>query len=358
MRKQRPVFRLSIFVLSFFLLCGCGTRRYDWVLTIDGTPIAPGLYRLFQIQAYSEAAQATSDSDKMFSQTISGKSTQDWIAERTSNLLCAYQYYETQFSAKELSFTEAQQAQIDARAAEDWAEVCAIYERNGVSKEDFYRYDQNSLKAQALFAAAYADVTDEQIREFLDRNFARLDYVQLPLTGPDGALADEVTAALQKTVDSALSQLQNGSDWATTAQKLAERCYRAAGFTVNSSEPSSFVHTSYINLSTTADASSESLAAAVSATEPGKYGVFESPGAYCVLFCRQPNYTTQQEFSDLRTAVLYQMKGAEFSAAVSNACSDYNVLSDVDAVRFYSPQKLDLSSGTASSTAESSSDLP
>ena len=90
-------------------------------------------------------------------------------------------------------------------------------------------------------------------------------------------------------------------------------------------------------------------------TKVGECGSFQAAGYYYVLFRRQENFQSQEDFQALRPSVLYQMKGAEFTAAMQAECDQYHIVLDEAAVSFYSPKKLELSFGTlnsASSRAE------
>lgn len=343
---------LAALALSLCTFAGCGGQQsYTSVLTVNDSPVSPGLYRLFQLQAYTEAAQSVASSDTLFSQTISGKSAVDWIADRTADLLRTYFYYETEFAANGLSFTDEEKAEADLLIAQDWEKVSALYERNAITETDFYAYDLNVFKAKKLFLATYADISDDEIRHFLNENFARMNYVQLPLITSAGTLLPAEDAAfVDFAVSDALKSIAQGAGFAETITQLITDCYTKAGFTV-SGTGTGYIRTSYLQLTDTAADAAPTLASTVCATAEGACGSFKVEGYYYVVFRRQPNYTGEAEFASLRSSVLYQMKSGEFSEKMKPVCESYEIIIDAAAASYYSPKKLDLSSGSLSSSA-------
>ncbi|MEG0803671.1 MAG: hypothetical protein RSF90_01810 [Pygmaiobacter sp.] len=267
---------LALFLAGLLCVCalaGCGKKDFDSVVTIDGTPVTPGIYRLFQTMAYMEAAQSVPDtSTDLFAQKIEDVAVLDWINNRTVDLLKSFVYFEKEFDAQKLSFTDKETKDIDDTIAADWAEVSAIYEKNGVVNADFTIYERNSFKVQKLFETANSDVTDAEIKIYLDTNFALVNYVQLPLVSADGsAMSEENSAKIAKNAEDALKKIKSGEDFTAVATAVVPECYALGGFGLNGADPAKMVQTAFLNI-TAKDASKE-LAEKVASTALNEAGL-------------------------------------------------------------------------------------
>ncbi len=83
---------LALALVMMLALSGCIGNFYKNAGTINGVEISSGLYLIAQYTAFSEARanDAVDDEQDLFSQTLDGKSTSDWISERTVELLRRY----------------------------------------------------------------------------------------------------------------------------------------------------------------------------------------------------------------------------------------------------------------------------
>lgn len=201
------------------LLSGCGEKQFDSVLTVDGEAISPAVYRMYQMQAYVQASQRVSS----LSDTIGGVAAADWIYDTTVSLLRARRYYELEFEAQGLSFTEAERAQLETQTGEAWASAHAIYEKNGVDEAAYRQYQLTNAKGRKLFEAYCADLTDEQVKAYLEGHFVLIEYTQLPRIDSDGAALDEEgLSAVDRIAERALDELAASGGDADFAEVCAE----------------------------------------------------------------------------------------------------------------------------------------
>ena len=343
MKLKRLAASSAALLLLAGLLSGCGEKQFDSVLTVDGEAVSPAVYRMYQMQAYVQASQRVSS----LSDTIGGVTASDWIYDTTVSLLRARRYYELEFDAQGLSFTEDERALLEEQTGSAWASAHAVYEKNGVDEDVYRQYQLCNAKGRKLFEAYCADLTDEQVKAYLEDHFVFIEYTQLPRIDSDGApLDEEDLRAVDRLAEQALDELAAPGGDAGFVQVCAgavAASFALGGFTVpDLSSADNFVSSSYLTLDGTGNAFTEALAQKAEAVGVGGFGSYADERV-TVLFHRLPNYETEQAFQDLRPSVLATMRGEDFDAACSQVWDAYDVAADEKAVAWYDPRKLDLS---------------
>lgn len=349
MKKAIALCLSALLCLSLFV--GCGEKSFDSVVTVDGTPITPGVYRLYQSIAYTEASRSVSDTSKdMFSQKIEDKSVSDWIYDRTVSLLQSFVYFQREFDRLKLSFTEEEQKQMNETIESEWKEVSGVYEKNGITKEDFTVYDESSFKVQKVFLDSCSDLSEEQVKEFFNQNFALITYTQLPLMDSAGtALSEETAKKVSATAEKALAETKGGASFMEAALPAITEAYKEAGFDITSYKPENFIMRTYLNLDN--KDGNNALGETVSKVEVGNIGLHKAEGQYYVLFQRLENYSSQEEFEALKLNVLLEMRSDEYNAKAEPIYKAYEVVADSAAVKYYDPKKLDLTESPVNSAA-------
>lgn len=325
------------------LLCGCAGQQYDTVLTLDGEPVCPALYRVYQIQSYVQAAQTAGAPGGQ----IEGKEFSDWVQENTLQLLRARHYYEEQFEAQGLAFTPEEEQQLKEQAASAWQSLGRVYEKNGVDEAAYLAYLTTNAKAVKLFDLYCAQVSDQEIRSYLEENFLLIEYIQLPRISADGSAMEAGTLAQVDQLAAGVAgqfEAAPDPDFAALGARAVSQAYALGGFTPpDLSDQGSYLHSSYLRRGKTGDSFTDGLAAAADATPPGRCGVF-SDSQLAVVYHRLPNYRTEADFQALRSSVLVEMHSGDFSAEGAAVWENYPLQADPKALEYYSPKKLDLSS--------------
>ena len=350
--KMKKVLALCLSaLLSLSLFAGCGQKSFDSVVTVDGTPITPGIYRLYQSIAYTEASRSVSDTSKdMFSQKIEDKPVSDWIYDRTVSLLQSFVYFQREFDRLGLSFTEDEKKQMTSTIDSEWKEVSGVYEKNGITKEDFTVYDESSFKVQKVFLDSCSDLSEDQIKTFFDQNFALITYTQLPLMDSSGnALSEDAAKKVTATAEKALAETEKGASFMEAAVPAITEAYKEAGFDITNYKPENFVMRTYLNLDN-ADGKNV-LGESISKVKTGSIGLHKADSQYFVLFQRLENYSSQEEFDALKLNVLLEMRSDEYNAKAEPIYTAYEVVPDSAAVKYYDPKKLDLTEPPVNSTA-------
>ncbi|MFR1808712.1 MAG: hypothetical protein ACLSWV_07165 [Pygmaiobacter massiliensis] len=350
--KMKKVLALCLSaLLCVSLFAGCGKKSFDSVLTVDGTPITPGIYRLYQSIAYTEASRSVPDASKdMFSQKIEDKSVSDWIYDRTVSLLQSFVYFQREFDRLKLSFTEEEQKQMNETIESEWKEVSGVYEKNGVTKEDFTVYDESSFKVQKVFLDSCSDLSEEQVKDFFNKNFALITYTQLPLMDSTGnALSEEAAKKVAAIAEKALAETKDGASFMEAALPAITDAYKEAGFDITSYKPENFVMRTYLNLDN--EDGKNALGETVSKVDVNNIGMHKADGQYYVLFQRLENYSSQDEFEALKLNVLLEMRSDEYNAKAEPIYKAYEIVADSAAVKYYDPKKLDLTEPPVNSAA-------
>ena len=337
------LFALVPMLLCAVLLSGCGEKQFDSVLTIDGEPVDPATYRMYQIQSYFEAAQQVSS----LADTIDGVNAVEWINRNTQQLLRERRYYDQAFEQSGLSFTSAEQEEIEQTSAESWASAGPVYLRNGVDQQTFFAYQLSAARQNALFDQFCADLTDEEIRNYLDEQFVFIEYVQLPRFDVSGdPLGEDELEELQTLAQNTLRKMRSGTEsFSAACAEAVSASYALGGFSApDLNDTDSYIFSSYLSRL----AGNENVAGLVE--EVGKTAI-DSFGSYTdeqfiLIFHRLPNWETEDDFEALRPSVLWQMRGADFEAQGAAVWENYTLQTDAEALDWYQPQKLDLSAPT------------
>ena len=355
-RITGPVFAVvAIAALGF----GCSARSYDSVLTVDGTAVPPALYQLCQLQGFLSAAQTVGSSTPatVLSATIADTTGADWVHSQTVEALREFQYYTTEFDRQKLSFTDEELSAFESKVKSSWAPYAALYQNNGIDYDSFYQYNLSIYKAQKLFEFSYADVPDDTLKQYLEQNYLHIECVLLPRVDSSGtALADEKLQQIQQIGNDALAKLQlssTASPFSTLALQAVSDAYPIAGFSAPSADSAgSYIQTPYLLIGDKSDGFGGALTSAAQQVELGAYGLYRDEQSL-ILFHRLPNYETDAQFAALRSALLKQMWGDEFTKTSKAVWDTYTVEENSSAVSYYSPKKITFAS--AATAAPSSS---
>ena len=91
-------------------LAGCVISAPQTVLTVNGEAIPAGLYLSYQYSAYTEAASQLSSNETLEDATIDGVPADEWVHNRTIELIRQHVYVERAFEEQGLTIPEAEAA--------------------------------------------------------------------------------------------------------------------------------------------------------------------------------------------------------------------------------------------------------
>lgn len=191
---------------------------------IDGMKVPAGVFISKQFDAYydavyytdpneetaetsaettsEEAAETTSIWDKV----IEGKAIEEWVNDEATKSMQQYVAVEKKFDELGLSFTDEEMEAAKAYIDSVWEYYGESYEEIGVGKNSQLLIYLNTIKKSNIFNYYYGEggekaATEEEIRNYLEENKARINYIEMTLKVGEGNLlksdakADEMTRA-------------------------------------------------------------------------------------------------------------------------------------------------------------------
>lgn len=181
-----------------FASCGEDTT---WVIKNDQNTVSAGQYLYYLMNAYASASGKVSDSSKdVLSQQVEEKDASEWIKESAMESARMYLEVEKMFAEEGLTLDDADTAYVDQYVVYMWAYYSEIYEKNGISDKTLREVMLNSTKSGKLFDHLYGEggareIPVEDVKKYINENYAKTKSIMLSLNNLDGKLRDEATIA-------------------------------------------------------------------------------------------------------------------------------------------------------------------
>ena len=181
-----------------FASCGEDTT---WVIKNDQNTVSAGQYLYYLMNAYASASGKVSDSSKdVLSQQVEEKDASEWIKESAMESARMYLEIEKMFAEEGLTLDDADTAYVDQYVVYMWAYYSEIYEKNGISDKTLREVMLNSTKSGKLFDHLYGEggareIPVEDVKKYINENYAKTKSIMLSLNNLDGKLRDEATIA-------------------------------------------------------------------------------------------------------------------------------------------------------------------
>lgn len=345
--KKRIALLLSGALLALsFTAC---SEKYTTPVTVDGQGVPAGVYLMCQLSAYSEASNNTTDTKTdLLKQQIDGKDASEWINARTQELCRTYVYGERTFDEKGMTISDEDKATQQATIDKNWESYSSFYEKNGIGKESYTSYFMNNYKQQQLYNAYMAEVptvTDEEAKAYLDADYARMDYIMLPLISftDYSALDSDKATAVRLAGDSLAKGLNDGTLTTDEAvKKYVKDAYTVAGYADVDvdTNPSSYVYSNLISKEST-DYTADLINGLFAAEVGGPWTVVEQ-GNYLVVYHRTANYADEAAFQSLKSSIETQMHSDAYTKQIEAVYNAYDYQEDSGAIRHYSLKKVSL----------------
>ena len=134
-------------------LAGCVISAPQTVLTVNGEAIPAGLYLSYQYSAYTEAASQLSSNETLEDATIDGVPADEWVHNRTIELIRQHVYVERAFEEQGLTIPEAEAASAQSTADQYYDENEDLIAANGIGKESYRTFYMSQVKYNALLQA-------------------------------------------------------------------------------------------------------------------------------------------------------------------------------------------------------------
>ncbi len=370
-------------------LTSCGDT--SWAADIEGTRIPAGVYIQFLMQARADAEeQMTEEDTDLWSKTFEDKNAEQWIKDQAMEMCKQYVAVEKKFDELGLQFSEDDTEQLEYQLQVAWEQYGeSFYEKNGVARSSLRLVYENQIKRSLVFDKYYETngldaVAEADIQKYYTDNYARVKYIQMPLTDGEGnKLKSEGKKQFKEEVaDKLFARAQQGEDFDQLIDEFtayrdeleAEANASSSSETSTSSDAStSSSSTTSSETSTSSDASTSSTSSSDTASgeeeeeDPyvnekifkkgttGSYEkvisfifssakenepIFYEEDDYYYIILRLPIMERKELYDDNRRSILMEIKGDEFVELVDGWCKDYRVELNSDSYKRYSPKKI------------------
>jgi len=201
-------------------LTSCG-KDTTWGANIDGMQLRAGILIYFQSNAVSEASGHMTEGDTdVLAITIEDKPARDWINDKTVKDMREYAAVEKKFDELGLSLEDSELKALSNNIDQWWDDyVGTYYEEIGVSKQSYYDAVLNSQKRIELFDYYYSEggelaVSDDEIKNYLLENNARIKFIKMPLKDGEGnLLKSEGKAEIKKMAEDYIERAKGGESF-------------------------------------------------------------------------------------------------------------------------------------------------
>lgn len=220
-------------------LTACGEKT-TWGAVIDGVQIPAGVFIYYLDTANYEARQklneqtdtsadlspegAAAQSSEtvtlpLYSSQIDGVDSKQWIYDRATELMQEYAAVEAKFDEYGLTLTDDDKQSAQVYLDQIWDYAGDYYTSMGVSENSYKSIFLNSSKRQKLFETIYSEggekaVSDDEIKTYLDENYALINYIDVELKDGEGnLLKSEGKAERMDMLNSYMERYNNGEDF-------------------------------------------------------------------------------------------------------------------------------------------------
>ena len=220
-------------------LTACGEKT-TWGAVIDGVQIPAGVFIYYLDTANYEAQQklneqtdtssdlspegAAAQSSEtvtlpLYSSQIDGVDSKQWIYDRATELMQEYAAVEAKFDEYGLTLTDDDKQSAQVYLDQIWDYAGDYYTSMGVSENSYKSIFLNSSKKQKLFEIIYSEggeraVSDDEIKTYLDENYALINYIDVELKDGEGnLLKSDGKAERMEMLNSYIERYNNGEDF-------------------------------------------------------------------------------------------------------------------------------------------------
>ncbi|MGN1081895.1 MAG: peptidylprolyl isomerase [Acutalibacteraceae bacterium] len=215
-------------VLMLISLVSCSNT--DWVIEEGDITISSGVYLGYLINATLEALSSNSaESVKdLMKLTIENKSADEYIKENALNYCKTHIAIEKKFKELGLTLSEETENSIDSDLARYLAYYSAYYEENGCGEKSLRAIIESNYMLDELFMYYYGEggekeVSKDELTKYLVENYARVQYISVPLTDTSTyeALEGEELDNAKDKAHSYLDRANDGEDFEALVKEYA-----------------------------------------------------------------------------------------------------------------------------------------
>lgn len=354
MKLFKKLFAAALAACMALSLAACSDTT--WVYDFGGEKIPSGVYIAYTMVAYQQVPQQE-DYDSaitdVMKQTIEGKSAEEWIKAEAKESCARYVAIEQKFAELGMSLSEEDEAEIDSVLDSNWAAYGPIYEKNGVSEESYRKLMVSSKKESLLFTKYYdkdgiEEVGNEDLLAHFKENFASVNIFRMALYTNDD-LTEDQQAENEKTVKLAEEYVNMLNSEGKTFGEVYDLYYHDVLGTAHDDENENDVIANDEDTRTWVKKNDDpnysqkvidTIFNEMKIDGDAKYIADEDKGYYYVVK-RYDVAKDEKNFDEMRTTVLYDVKGDAFDELVKGWADGLAVTENGAAVGRYTPKNID-----------------
>jgi len=197
--------------------CGADTK---WAARSGDTELSAGIYIYNLLNEYYAAMDHMTDTDTdVLNITIDDKPSREWILEKAKEDLKKYVAVENKFTELGMELSEDDKNTVDYIVNQMWPAYGTMMEGYGISEQSYRSCYTNTMKNDEIFLKYYdkdgiTPVSDDEIKQYMTDNYARVNYIALNLKDADGnLLKSDGKKEVMKMAEEYLQRAEDGEDF-------------------------------------------------------------------------------------------------------------------------------------------------
>lgn len=228
MKVIKKITALLLVALMVFSLSACIHKKDEIAVKIGDVEFTSAYYMCAMLNANAEAKQKISEDDEQlsdtelagteeidyFSKTIDKKSFSSWVKDRTLELLKEIAVYKTACDENELNLTDEQKSEVSQAVAYYWDNYgySQYFEPNGVNRETYAKYTEDSYYSSVYFDSIYAkggtkEISTENVNKEISNSYILIDEITISY---ETDATDEDKANNKKTLENYANDIKSG----------------------------------------------------------------------------------------------------------------------------------------------------
>ncbi len=297
---------------------GCGSKTPETAATYNGGSIPAGVYIFNQFNAMDEAYQKVANPyGDILTQEIDGVSAEQWINNRTVELVKTYAAVASETTRLNITLDESVAASVKQSLNKTWGTQGTYMEKLGISLASAQSVAENSQLANQLFLAYYDEggekaVPQSELKTYFTENYRR--SLMLVLSKRDtstGAVLDSGKQDEQKKLfETYKARVQAGDPLFDVIVSENDRAKAAAGDTAEAAPLVESEQEVLVSKSNTAYP--EKLRDQVFASTTQNTPEFYEDDNYYVIYELRDTMGDGTAFTNAKATLLNAYKGDEF----------------------------------------------
>ncbi|MEA5010408.1 MAG: hypothetical protein VB100_01630 [Angelakisella sp.] len=356
----KKLLALSLALLMTLSVAACGTKDTSWVAKTGDTTVTPGMYLTYLMMGINDAATKAENPDDPLKGDIEGVSASQYVEDMAKKEVTKLAGINKKFAELGLELSEEDVTNYKEYANYLYSMGEDYYKALGISLESVEAINEASMKTVLIFNNMYGEggekaVSDEEYEKIFAENYYRTRYMIFPKVDfttytpfdeeqlakakadaqsyYDRAVAGEDFVGLMYEIQVASAQAEEGAE---TPERLADDQYEYVLRKNDTSVPPAYLEN-------------------VEKAKEGDIFTFEDDYYYYVVNRMEIAGTSQEVKDSFRMALIQELKYEEFMADLESWGSDAEIKYNADALKAYTPEKVQKDTEKYMKSLESSS---